>query len=249
MCRSVPQMPHAATATTTSRGPGVGSGIDSTVTRPTSITAAFMPFPGRVVSGNECGNTVIALEGFQRGPRAALVQRREVALVGRREPLVVDQIAEQLPVADERERIVALRLRGGVQRVGQPVDDLDRLAVLVDALGVARPRRHDRDRPLDLAVVLQVVADHRQQPLGDPVGALRAQPRDRVAHLRVGEPLDQLPLVGVQVDPRHRAQATAWPPGPCRRAGTRRTAGPGRRRAPAGSPRGSRGSTAPGGWR
>src|SRR5213076_2882173 len=51
-------------------------------------------------------------------------------------------------------------------------------------LGVAGPRGDDRHRQLDLPTGAQVLPDHRQQPLGDPVGALRAQPGDRVAHLR-----------------------------------------------------------------
>ena len=68
---------------------------------------------------------------------------------------------------------------------------------------VASPARHDRRRARDLPVVRQLLAHHRQQPFGDAVRALRAQPRDRVAHLRVREALDQRLLVLGQVDPRH----------------------------------------------
>ncbi len=43
MCRSVPHSPHAATSTTTSRGPGVGSGTWVTDTLPgASMSAAFI---------------------------------------------------------------------------------------------------------------------------------------------------------------------------------------------------------------
>ena len=42
MCRSVPQMPHAATCTTTSRGPGVGSGTVVTSTSPGAVMTAAL---------------------------------------------------------------------------------------------------------------------------------------------------------------------------------------------------------------
>src|SRR5487761_978228 len=43
MCRSVPQMPHAATSTTTSRGPGLGSSsVTSSSWSTALITAARM---------------------------------------------------------------------------------------------------------------------------------------------------------------------------------------------------------------
>src|SRR5215210_9381002 len=47
------------------------------------------------------------------------------------------------------------------------------------------------------------MAHHGQQPLRDAVRALGAQACDRVAHLRVGEPLEQRVLVLVEVDAWH----------------------------------------------
>ena len=178
-------------------------------------------------------------------------QRRQCLGVRRGEALVVDEVTEERRVAQEGQRVARLLLRGrGHHAVAAPVDDLDRLALLVDALGVARPAGDDQRATGDLtAVCARLRADHRQQPLGDAVGALGAQPGQRVADLGVGEALDQLVLVVVEVDARHRRQ---------RRRGLavhvaeqevdeeRVLARP---RGRSGSRPGSRGSTAPGGWR
>src|SRR4051794_19497345 len=110
-----------------------------------------------------------ARQSFEGGPRADLVQRVEPARVGLREPLVRRQVAEQLFVLHEGERLVALSCGRGHDPLLELVDDLDRFALLVDALGVAGPRRDDEGRPLDLPALLQVGADDGDQPLGDAV--------------------------------------------------------------------------------
>src|SRR6476661_10552747 len=61
-------------------------------------------------------------------------------------------------------------------------------------------------RPLDLATLLEVGPDDRDQPLRDAVRALGAQTGQRVADLRVREPLDELVLVGGEVDPGYVMQ-------------------------------------------
>ena len=78
--------------------------------------------------------------------------------------------------------------------------------LLVGALGVARPAGHDGGAARDLAVVLEVVADHGQQPLRDPVAGLGAQAGDGVTDLGIGEALDQRRLVVVEVDAGDGAQ-------------------------------------------
>jgi hypothetical protein len=62
-------------------------------------------------------------------------------------------------------------------------------------LGVPRPGSDHQRRPLDLAALLEVGPDDRNEPLRDPVGALGTEPGQRVADLGVREPLDQLVLV------------------------------------------------------
>ena len=127
------------------------------------------------------------------------------------------------------------RAAAAMTRSLQLVDDLDRLALLVDAFGVAGPRRDDERRPLDLATLLEVGPDHRDQPLRDAVGALGAQPGQRVAHLGVGEPLDELVLVGGEVDPGDVVQRRRRLAVHVRRGGSRRRAGPGIPRGRSGS--------------
>ena len=63
MCRSVPQIPHAATSTTTSRGPGVGSSTVSIatlpadlMTRPLSLDRAQGQALHELVLGGEAGD-------------------------------------------------------------------------------------------------------------------------------------------------------------------------------------------------
>ena len=133
-----------------------------------------------------------------------------------------------------------------VSESAQPVDHLDRLALLVDALGVARPARDHSGGMRDLTAGLELRAHHRQQPLRDAVRALGAQPRDRVAHLRVREALDQRRLVLLDVHPRHGRQRRRALAGPCSRAGTPGTADPAPPRGRAGSRPDTRSSRAPG---
>ena len=82
------------------------------------------------------------------------------------------------------------------------------VALLVDALGVAGPGGDDERGAAYLAVVRELVLDHRHQPLGDPVGALRAQPREGVLDLGVGEPLDRAGACSRRG--RRPAPAPAW---------------------------------------
>ncbi len=131
------------------------------------------------------------------------VQRIEV---GGGEALVVDEVAEQVPVAHERERIPPLRPRHRHQPVLQPIDDLDGLPLLVDALGVARPTGDHRRGQGHRTAGVEVGAHHGDQPLRNPVGRLGAQARHGVPDLRVGEALDQCPLVVREIDSGHRLQ-------------------------------------------
>ena len=50
---------------------------------------------------------------------------------------MVGQVTEKITVGDERGRIRALAAGGPDEAVGEPVDHLDRLALLVHALRVA----------------------------------------------------------------------------------------------------------------
>ena len=90
--------------------------------------------------------------------------------------------------------------------VAATVDDDDGVAFLVDALGVPGPCCDHESRAPYLTLVRDLVLDHRDEPLGDPVGALRTQPRQRVLDLGIGEPLDQLVLVVVEVHSGHGFQ-------------------------------------------
>ena len=68
---------------------------------------------------------------LQRRARPVAVQAIEVASVGLGEAVVVDQVAEQRPVLEERERLAGVAAGGGGALLGAAgVDDLDRLAVL-----------------------------------------------------------------------------------------------------------------------
>jgi hypothetical protein len=72
------------------------------------------------------------------------VQRGERGPVVGHEPLALGQVPEQGAVADERQRVLALAPDELGNAVGLPVDDLDRLALLVGTFGVAGPARHHR---------------------------------------------------------------------------------------------------------
>lgn len=126
--------------------------------------------------------------------------------VGGAEALVVGFLAEDLVVFKEGEDVVLVALGGGVEAVGHAVDDLNGLAFLVDALGVAGPGGDDGRRQRDLAVVLEVLADNGEQPLGDAVGGLGAQAGDGVLDGGVAEALDELVAVVVKVDAGDRLQ-------------------------------------------
>ena len=103
------------------------------------------------------------------------------------EALVVGFLAEDLVVFKEGEDVVLVALGGGVETVGHAVDDLNGLAVLIDALGVAGPGGDDGRRQRDLAVVLQVRADNGEQPLGDAVGSVMGTPHRLQAGVAEGE--------------------------------------------------------------
>ncbi len=64
---------------------------------------------------------------------------------------------------------------------------------------------HPRAQP-DRTARSQVVPDDGQHEGGHPVGAVRPQPADGVAHPGVAEPFDQGVQVLVEVDPRHRVE-------------------------------------------
>src|SRR3954454_13667816 len=157
---------------------------------------------GRGVSGYRD----LADEVMKGGAGALAVQRFQGGEIGGDEGDVVNEIAEDLTVSDEGQRVGPLFPSGGHQGILLPVDHVDRVPVLVDAFGVAGPAGDDRRGKGDGASSLEVVPDDGEEPFGDAVRALGAQPRDRIPHLRVGEPGDQVPLVVVQVDARHRFQ-------------------------------------------
>ena len=149
-----------------------------------------------------------------RAPRSC--SEASARAVGVEEALVVDQVAEQLPVGDEGVGVLALAPGGRGQAVREPVDHLDRLALLVHALGVAGPARHDRGRARDLAAVRELV---RGSPAAATWGCGRSSRRTAGrscrATSRVGEALDQGVLVLVEVHPGHRGAGSGSPPRPC----------------------------------
>jgi hypothetical protein len=83
-------------------------------------------------------------EGFQRGAGPPGMQRVEGGDVSAREPFVIDEVAEDVAVGDEGHRILTLAACAGGQWLLELVDDLDRLALVVHSLGVARPAGHHR---------------------------------------------------------------------------------------------------------
>ena len=80
---------------------------------------------------------------LQRRPGTVVVQRLQLLGVLGDESVVVDEVAEDRSVGDERRRVLVLLPRQRNEGVFQLVDDLDRLALLVDALGVACPTGDD----------------------------------------------------------------------------------------------------------
>src|SRR5215207_11248488 len=86
---------------------------------------------------------------LERGAGAVLVQGAQGGRVGLGKALVAGEVAEEVAVGDEGGGILALALGDLGQLLRAAVDDLDRLAVLVDALGVAGPGRDDRGRAPD----------------------------------------------------------------------------------------------------
>jgi hypothetical protein len=79
------------------------------------------------------------------------------------------RVPEHVAVGDERVGVFALTPGELHEDVPEPVDHLDRLTLLIDALRAACPARHHRSRTPDLAVDGELLADHRQQPFRDPV--------------------------------------------------------------------------------
>ena len=241
MCRSVPQMPHAATATTTSRGPGVGSGIDSTVTRSTSMTAAFIicllngastaPAPRGVSAEGRADSCVVGYG--PPGPPASPGRPSRAATPGSAGRSTANRSSSTRSPNSSRLRTNASgssrwRLRGGVQRVGQPVDD-------------RRSAHPARRRPRRSAPSAATTSTARSispscSRLCRITGSSHLGIRSELsAHSRatvsrtcgVGEPLDRAAACRRAGRSPARRAASAWPRGPCRRAGSRRTAGPG----------------------
>src|SRR6266576_6266084 len=137
----------------------------------------------------------------ERLPDALAEQGGQDRTVYAGEPGVVGQIAEDRAVVlEERGRVFALPSRRGPQLRRENVVDLVRLAVLVAALGVAGPAGHDRRRPGDRTAGRELVPDDREQELRNEIGGVGAQPGYGVAHLRVGEPLDELAGVLLNID-------------------------------------------------
>jgi hypothetical protein len=81
----------------------------------------------------------IGLQILEGGAGTIVVQRLQEGGVGGGERLAVDEVAEEVAVAQERELVLLVAAGGSHDLVLVPVDDLDRLALLVDPLGVARP--------------------------------------------------------------------------------------------------------------
>ena len=111
-----------------------------------------------------------------------------------------------MTIGDECVGILAIASRERLELLLERIDHLDRLALFVDSLGVPGPAGHDRGGPADLATLTELFADDRQEPLRDAVRAFRAEARDRVADLWVGEAFDQRVLVLVEVDAGDRGQ-------------------------------------------
>ena len=86
------------------------------------------------------------------------------------------------------------------------IDYLDGLTLLVDAFGIAGPTGDHRRRKRDISIGGKILANHRQQPLGNAIRTLRTEPGDGVSDRVIGESFDQLQLVRVQIDARHRGQ-------------------------------------------
>src|SRR6266536_912480 len=176
-----------------------------------------------VRAATSCG---VVVKVSERLPDTPVQQGGQDRAVYPGEPGVVGQIAEDRAVVlEECGPVPALPSRRGPQLRRENVVDLVLLAVLVDALGVAGPAGHDRRRPGDRTAGRELVPDDREQELGNEIGGVGAQPGYGVAHLRVGEPLDELAGVLMNVDAGHRPQGRDGfgRHGP---SGTGRTAGP-----------------------
>src|ERR1700748_3108513 len=149
----------------------------------------------------------VVVKVSKRLPHAPVQQGGQDRAVYPGEPGVVGQVAEDRAVVlEECGRVPPLPCRRGPQSRRENVVDLVPLAVLVDALGVAGPAGHDRRRPGDRTAGRELVPDDREQELGNEIGGVGAQPGYGVAHLRVGEPLDELASVLMNVDAGYRPQ-------------------------------------------
>jgi GAF domain-containing protein len=151
------------------------------------------------------GHIVAALEWAGRRMTAAPDAGPVVGGRGR-QVFVADEIAEDFTVGDEGQWLLALSCGGCHQWLFQAVDDVDGVSLLVGAFVVAGPAGDDRRGALDFAALFEVDADDREQPFGDPVRAFGAEPGQGVPDVFVGEPLDQGPFVGFEVDSGDRLE-------------------------------------------
>src|ERR1022692_3894854 len=94
MCRSVPQMPQAATSTTTSRGPGTGSSTVITSTSLTALMTAARTAPPPSLGFLSCTNRHGGSPGCHSGPLLDRAHRQATdQLVLRRPPSQQDRQA------------------------------------------------------------------------------------------------------------------------------------------------------------
>src|SRR4249920_2306108 len=149
-------------------------------------------------------------EGFERGSGALGVQGVECVQVRLGERRLSCQITEQLAVLDECERVVPLLGGKALHCIGQLIVYFDRLTLLIYPFGVAGPTRNHSCRQRHIATSCKILPDYRNQPRGNALRTPGTEPSDRVPDRRIGESLDELQLVRVEINARYR--------GKCRRS-------------------------------
>src|SRR5665213_3115548 len=148
----------------------------------------------------------LADEALKSGDGTLFVQRTEHVLVCGAEALIVHDSTKDVSLCYKRVDVVPVLHGDGVQLRGETIDDLDGGALLVYALVIPSPAGNDRGRQFDIATGGNVVSYDGHKPFRDSVGALSAQAGNRVGDVLVAETVEELELVGVEVDTWQRRQ-------------------------------------------